>query len=106
MVREVGTLQSRIDQVTVYAHGARVRRIATLRAPVPAVVRFADLPVAVIDDTVRTEVEGAGTVTSIRVGIDVPGGEARTEESAELRAAHRRVAVAETEVERVRVALE
>ncbi|HTL32808.1 MAG TPA: mucoidy inhibitor MuiA family protein [Kofleriaceae bacterium] len=106
MAREVGTIQSRIEQVTVYAHGARVRRIATLRAPVPPVVRFADLPVAVMDDTVRTEAEGAGTVTSIRVGIDIPGGEARTEESAELRAARRRVAVAETEVERVRIALE
>ncbi|HUS29392.1 MAG TPA: mucoidy inhibitor MuiA family protein, partial [Kofleriaceae bacterium] len=98
--------ESRIEQVTVYAHGARVRRVATLRAPVPTVVRIAGLPVAVIDDTVRTEAEGAGTVSSVRVGIDAPGGEARSEETAELRAARRRVAVAETEIERLRVALE
>src|SRR5690349_3975985 len=98
--------ESRIEQVTVYAHGARIRRVATLRAPVPTVVRIAGLPVAVMDDTVRTDAEGAGTVTSLRVGIDVPGGEARSEESAELRSARRRVAVADSEVDRLRIALE
>jgi hypothetical protein len=98
--------ESRIEQVTVFAHGARVRRVATLRAPVPRLVRIAGLPVAVMDDTVRTDAEGPGTVTSLRVGIDVPGGEPRSEESAELRSARRRVAVADSEVDRLRIALE
>ena len=30
MVREVVSVESRIEQVTVYASGARVRRVATL----------------------------------------------------------------------------
>ncbi|HEY5921790.1 MAG TPA: mucoidy inhibitor MuiA family protein [Kofleriaceae bacterium] len=106
MAREVVSVESRIEQVTVYAHGARVRRVASLRGPLPSVVRFAGLPLAVIDDTVRCEVEGAGVVTAIRVGVDTPSGEPRGEESDELRAARQRVALAESEVERLHGALE
>jgi hypothetical protein len=106
MAREVVSVESRIEQVTVYAHGARVRRVASLRAPVPTVVRFVGLPLAAIDDTVRSEVEGGATVTAIRVGVDTPSGEPRPEESDELRAARQRMAVAESEVERLRGALD
>jgi len=106
MVREVVSVESRIEQVTVYAHGARVRRVASLRAPLPTIVRFAGLPLAVIDDTVRSEVEGGAVVTAIRVGVDTPSGEPRSEESDELRAAKQRVALGDSEVERLRGALE
>jgi hypothetical protein len=105
MAREVVSVESRIEQVTVYAHGARVRRVATLRAPLPKAVRFVGLPLAVIDDTVRSEVEGGGAVTAIRVGVDTPN-EPRAEESDELRTAKQRMAVAESDVERLRSALE
>src|SRR3954465_13807000 len=110
MAREVVTLavESRIEQVTVYAQGARVRRVATGAGPLPSHVRFVGLPVAVIDDTVRIEVSDAANcaVTSVRVGVDVPDGEARTEESPELRTARRRVAIADTDVERLRIAID
>src|SRR5690349_2036745 len=102
------SVESRIEQVTVYASSARVRRVASLRAPVAASVRFVGLPLSVIDDTVRAEVDG-GTlvVTALRVGVDAPAAsDARSEESTELRTARRRVALAETETERLRVALE
>jgi hypothetical protein len=105
MVREVVSVESRIEQVTVYANGARVRRVASLRAPLPSVVRFVGLPLAVIDDTVRSEAEGA-VVTAIRVSVDTPTGEPRAEESDELRAARQRVALADSEVERLRAALD
>ncbi|HEY5947271.1 MAG TPA: DUF4140 domain-containing protein, partial [Kofleriaceae bacterium] len=100
MVREVVSVESRIEQVTVYASGACVRRVASLRAPLPSVVRFVGLPLAVIDDTVRCEAEGA-VVTAIRVGVDTPTGEPRGEESAQLRAAKQRVALGDSEVERL-----
>ena len=105
-VREVVAVDSRIEQVTVYASGARVRRVAILRAPLPSVVRFAGLPLAVMDDTVRTEVEGGAVVTAVRVGVDAPSGDTRAEESSELRAAKRRVAIAESETARLREAIE
>jgi hypothetical protein len=105
MAREVVSVESRIEQVTVYANGARVRRVASLRAPLPSVVRFVGLPLSVIDDTVRSEAEGA-VVTAIRVSVDTPSGEPRAEESDELRAARQRVALAESEEERLRGALE
>ncbi len=106
MVREVVSVESRIEQVTVYANGARVRRVASLRAALPSVVRFTGLPLAVIDDTVRTEADGAAVVTAIRVSVDTPTGELRAEESDELRAARQRAAIADSEVERLRAALE
>lgn len=106
MAREVVTVESSIEQVTVYANGARVRRVAMLRAPLPAVVRVAGLPLTVIDDTVRSEVVGGATARAIRVGIATPSGEPRPEQSEALRAARQRVARTESEVERLREALE
>jgi hypothetical protein len=105
MAREVVSVESKIEQVTVYATGARVHRVARLRAPLPSVVRLDGLPLGVIDDTVRSEVEGAAVATAIRVGVDTPEGPARPEESDTLRAARRRVAVAETDVQRLHDAL-
>ena len=103
---EVAAVDARIEQVTVYARGARVRRVVTIPAPLPARVRIVGLPLAVIDDTVRVEVGGPAIATAVRAGVDAPAGDAAPEESAELRAAHRRLAIAETEVERITAALE
>jgi len=100
------TVESQIEQVVVYANGARVRRIAILKAPIPAMVRLAGLPVSVIDDTVRTELEGPAVVTAIRTADEVQGDAVADEETPELRAARRRVAIAEAEVERIGGTLE
>jgi len=102
----VVSVESRIEQVTVFAHGARIRRTSTLRMPVASTVRVVGLPVSVIDDTVRSEAEGAGVISSLRVGVEPPAGDARSEESPELRAARRRVQIAEAELDRLRSALE
>src|SRR6185436_1707663 len=52
-------------------------------------------------------VEGAAVVTTLRVGVTAPSADdVRAEETIELRAARRRVAVAETDAERLRIALE
>ncbi|HEU4978790.1 MAG TPA: mucoidy inhibitor MuiA family protein, partial [Solirubrobacteraceae bacterium] len=96
-------MESRIEQVTIYARGAVVRRVATAAAP--ATVRITGLPLAVIDDTVRVEVEGGPVAATVRTGTDAPG-EAEAEESAELRAARRREAIATAEVVRLETALE
>jgi Domain of unknown function (DUF4139)/N-terminal domain of unknown function (DUF4140) len=105
MAREVVDVESRIDRVTVYSTGARVRRTARLSSPQASPVRFVGLPLAVIDDTVRVEVDGPGVVTAIRTTIDVPRAEGAPEEPAELRAARRRLTLADTEVERLNSAL-
>jgi hypothetical protein len=108
MAREVVSVESRLEQVTVYAHGARVRRVATLRAPAAGtVVRFVGLPLSVIDGTVRSEVvDDRATVMSLRVDVAAPGGEPRSEESSDLRAARKRAALAEADVERLRHAID
>jgi hypothetical protein len=59
----------------------------------------------VIDDTVRCEADGA-LVTAVRVGVASPSGAPREEESAELRRSRERVALADSEVQRLRTALE
>jgi len=102
---EVAAVDARIEQVTVYAQGARVRRVTTIPAPLPPRVRIVGLPLAVIDDTVRIEVGGPAVATAVRVGVDAPAvGEAAAEETPALRAARRRVAIAETEIERITAA--
>ena len=98
-------VESRIESVVVYARGARVRRVATVAAPVPARIRFAGLPAGVTADTVRTEVEGPAVVHAVRVGQDVVA-EVEHEESAQLRAARRHVTLAEAEAERIGLALD
>ncbi|HEY4245050.1 MAG TPA: mucoidy inhibitor MuiA family protein [Kofleriaceae bacterium] len=79
---------SRIEAVTLYGRGARVRREVRIAAPVPAVVRVDGLPLVLEDDSVRVEVEGEGRVTAVRVGVDVPAQDAPDEEEPpEVRAA-------------------
>ncbi|MEO8551677.1 MAG: DUF4140 domain-containing protein, partial [Kofleriaceae bacterium] len=91
---------SRIESVVVHARGARVRRVATLTGPIPGRVRLVGLPLAVIDDTVRSEIDGPATVHAVRVAEDVSA-DAEREEPVELRAARRRVTLAEAEAERI-----
>ncbi len=98
-------VESTIESVVVYARGARVRRTATVSAPVPATVRLVGLPLAVIDDTLRSELEGPGVVRAVRVGEDVVA-DVDAEESAELRTARRRVTLAEAAADRLGRALD
>ena len=101
------SVDARVEQVTVYASGARVRRVVTIPAPLPDRVRIVGLPLAVIDDTVRVEVGGPAIATSVRVGVDAPTAElAAAEEPAELIAARRRVAQAEAAIEGLNSMLE
>lgn len=90
---------SRIESVVVFARGARVRRVANLAVPT-SVIRLIGLPLSVIDDTIVTEVEGPAVVQAVRVAEDVMAA-VEAEETAELRAARRRVALAESEAERI-----
>ena len=98
---------SRISEVTLYAQGARVRRVMTiaLGAAAPR-VRLVGLPAAVIDDTVRVEAEGGALVTAVHVGLDAPASEAAAgEDTPEVRQGRQRVALAEAEIERLDAAL-
>ena len=98
-------VESRIEHVTVYARGARIRRVATVAGDA-TVVRFAGLPLAVLDDSVRADVVGPAIAAQVRVSLDVPetGAEA-AEEPAEIAAARRRVGAADAEVARLDGAL-
>ena len=97
------TVETRIEQVTVYARGAAIRRTGT--ATGGGTVRIAGLPLALLDDSVRVEVEGGLVATAVRTGTDVLD-EAAAEESPELRAARRREAIATAEVVRLETALD
>jgi hypothetical protein len=96
-------VDTRIDQVTVYSRGAAVRRTATTASS--GTVRIAGLPLSLIDDTVRVEVDGGPVATAVRTGTDA-GDEASAEETPELRAARRREAIATAEVVRLETALD
>lgn len=110
-------VESRIAEVTLYARGARIRRVVTIplgsaslgSAPLGSDaprVRIVGLPAAVIDDTVRISAEGGAMVTAVHVGLDAPpSGAAADEDTPELRTGHLRVALAEAEVERLDAAL-
>ena len=103
----VVSVEARLEQVTVYASGARVRRVATILAPLPSRVRIVGLPVSVIDDTLRVEVGGPALATGVRVGVDAPAAEiAAAEEPPELAAARRRMAHADAAVDHLGAALE
>ena len=104
---EVAEVHAHLEHVTVYATGARVRRVTTIPAPLPSRVRIVGLPLAVIDDTVRAFVGGPALAIAVRVGVDSPTtANAAAEESDEVRGAKRRAALADTEVERLTRALE
>ncbi len=99
------SVESRVEQVTVYASGARVRRVATITAP--GTVRLVGLPLAVVDDSVSASVEGGAVVTGLRVVVDAPAAaDAAEEVSSELRTARQRRAIADAEVERIERALQ
>jgi hypothetical protein len=94
-------VESRIAAVVVFARGARIRRTATLHAPTGASrVRLVGLPLSLIDDTVRAEVEGAAVVHAVRVA-DEAVAETESEESSDVRAARRRMTIAAAEAERI-----
>lgn len=99
------SVDARLEHVTLYASGARVRRVTKLEGPVPSRVRIAGLPLSVIDDTVRIEVEGPAIATNVRTGVDVPVTTTATEDPPEVAAGKRAVALADAEVERLRGAL-
>ncbi len=99
---------SQIESVVVFARGARIRRIASLHVALSSDavrVRFTGLPLSVIDDTVRSEVAGPAVVNALHVAEEIVT-EVETEESAELRAARKRTALAESEADRLGRALD
>ncbi len=102
---EVDGIVARIEQVTVYTRGARVRRVTTITATLPQRLRITGLPLAVSNDTIRAFVSGPAIATNVRVGLDAPSQAGVEEDSAELRAARRDVALAETEHERIEAAI-
>ena len=70
-------LPSRIDEVTVFRLGARVRRVADLSPTTSGGgtrrVRLVRLPLTLDDGSVRARVVGEGVVaTDLRVALDVP----------------------------------
>ena len=76
-------VESRIDAVTVFSHGARVTRVATIRAEggrFPSAIRVPGLPLAADDGSFRVRVEparggassGLPIARDLRVALDVP----------------------------------
>src|SRR5579862_3179337 len=96
---------SRIEHVTVYSRGARIRRVAAVSIPdsvEPTLVRFTGLPLALVEDSVRAEIAGAAVASTIRVALDVPSeGVVAAEEPIEVVAARRRVTLANAELARL-----
>src|SRR4051794_20406853 len=91
---------ARVEHVTVYGRGARVRRVTAVSA-LPPTLRITGLPLAVIDDTVRIEIVGPALATSVRAGLEVMKRDVVPEDIAELHGAKRRIEVARSELERI-----
>ncbi len=104
-MEEVAAADTRLDSVTIYARGARVRRTASLTR-CPSQVRITGLPLAVIEDTVRISVDGPALATAVRVGIATPPEATAPEEISQVREAKRLVAIATAELERLEAAVE
>ncbi len=99
-------VDSRIEEVVVYARGARVRRVTTL-GTVATRIAFGDLPLAVIDDTVRVSVDGPAIAISVRIGVEAqPAENVVAEEALEVRDARRQLGQAEAEIARLQSGLE
>src|SRR5262245_50811164 len=98
---------SEIEHVTVYARGARVRRV-TPPGVVKGEIRITGLPLGIVDDTVRAEVVGEGIVTSIRVELDAASPAQRADDALDqaVRAAKTKVTTIDAEVARLVAALE
>ncbi|MDP3498859.1 MAG: DUF4139 domain-containing protein [Myxococcales bacterium] len=70
-------IDTRVDTVTLYHRGATVRRTATLDFTngAPAELLVADLPLSLLDHTVRARVEsssGAVVLSNVRIGLYAP----------------------------------
>ncbi len=95
------TLSAPIDAVTVYRAGALVSRSAIIADAdqCPAEVRISDLPLALEDRSLRVRVEGGGGILAIDVSLGLDHASIDPSlapvESAELRAARRRVVAVE-----------
>ncbi len=101
---EVAATETRLDAVTIYARGARIRRSVSIAAA-GSHVRITGLPLAVIEDTVRVSVEGPVIATSVRVAIDTPPQAEASEESVAVREAKRLVAIVSAELARLEAGL-
>ena len=102
-------IDSRIDEVTVYAGAARVRRTARVQLGGDVeVVRLGGLPLALRDATVRLGAEGPVIAADARVVVEVPEADASLPpaDPAALDDARREVAVREAEAARLRRALD
>jgi hypothetical protein len=72
-----GSIDTRVEAVTLYHRGATVRRTATLdfSSGVPRELHIADLPLSLLDHTVRVRIEAEGgevVLSSTRVGLAAP----------------------------------
>lgn len=70
-------IDTRVETVTLFHRGATVRRTATLdfSSGVPAELLIADLPLSLLDHTVRARVEstgGAVVLSNVRIGLYAP----------------------------------
>lgn len=70
-------IDTRVETVTLFHRGATVRRIAALdfSSGVPAELLIADLPLSLLDHTVRARVEtsgGAVVLSNVRIGLYAP----------------------------------
>ncbi|HFE45276.1 MAG TPA: DUF4139 domain-containing protein [Nannocystis exedens] len=89
---------SRIAAVTVYRRGARVTRVVEIKeaATCDLLIQIGGLPLCLLESSVRVQVSGSGLVaTDLRLGLEVadPESDLAPAESAELRAARRRLRV-------------
>ncbi len=88
-------IDTRVETVTLFHRGATVRRTATLdfSSGVPAELLIADLPLSLLDHTVRARVEstgGAVVLSNVRIGLYAPprGTPEKPPDQKELEATH------------------
>jgi hypothetical protein len=103
-------IDARVDRVTVFERGARVTRLATLKGThgaLPPRVIAAGLPLGLIDDSVRVTARGA-TAIAATVTLEAPGADDAlpAAQPAALRDARRAAALADGEVQRLRLELD
>ncbi|MBP6835913.1 MAG: DUF4139 domain-containing protein [Kofleriaceae bacterium] len=102
-------MTARLEQVTVYARGARVRRSVPIAAGATEAgaraIRVGGLPLGVIDDAVRAEVRGTGLVAGVRVVLDPAIASQTGPIGDDLHAARARLAAADAELAAIDAAL-
>jgi hypothetical protein len=102
-------IASRIEEVTVYAGAARVRRRAEVEVGGgPSVVRVGGLPLALRDASVRLAAEGPVIAADVRVVVEIPEEDASLPpaDPEELDAARLEVAQLEAELARLNAVLD